>query len=122
MEGRPVSASDTTKIDVQEHGADRQTSERRLFMQLSAFGGCLDAKPLQRALESSRIEATLYQDLNDPRGVAVVSMSEDPIFFVSALREVLNAEPFAGLTKKPELTMFGPTYPSAFHTDLAHSL
>src|SRR5215470_4148446 len=107
MEGRPVSASDTTKIDVQEHGADRQASDRRLFMQLSAFGGCLDAKPLHRALESSRIEAVLYQDVNDPRGVAVVSMSEDPTFFVTGLREVLNAEPFAGLSQKPELTMFG---------------
>src|SRR5207245_8777884 len=50
--GESVSASDTTKIDVQERGADRQTSERRLFIQLSVFGGCLDAKPLLRALES----------------------------------------------------------------------
>src|SRR5439155_13829566 len=74
LEGRRVSASDTTKIDVQEHGADRQTSDRRLFMQLSAFGNCLDSKPLQRALESSRLEAVLYQDVNDPRGVAVVPM------------------------------------------------
>jgi len=54
-----VSASDTTKTDVQEHGADRQTSDRRLYMQLSAFGSCLDAKPLQRALESSRLEAVV---------------------------------------------------------------
>jgi len=113
-----VSASEPTKIDVQEHGADRQTSDRRLFMQLSAFGDCLDAKPLQRALESSRLESVLYQDVNDPRGVAVVAMSEDPIFFVSALREVLNAEPFAGLSQKPELTMFGRTYASGFETDL----
>ncbi len=113
-----MSAPDTTKIDVQEHGADRQTSDRRLYMQLSAFGGCLDAKPLQRALESSRLEAVLYQDLSDPRGVAVVSMSEDPIFFVTALREVFNAEPFAGLSQKPELTMFGRTYASGFETDL----
>jgi Chlorite dismutase len=113
-----VSAADTTKIDVQEHGADRQTSDRRLFMQLSAFGGCLDAKPLQRALESSRIEAVLYQDVNDPRGVALVSMSEDPTFFVTGLREVLNAEPFAALSLKPDLTMFGRTYASGFEANL----
>jgi len=48
----------------------------------------------------------------------VVSMSEDPTFFVTGLREVLNAEPFAGLTQKPELTMFGRTYASGFETDL----
>ena len=113
-----MSAPDTSKIDVLEHGAGQQASDRRLYMQLSAFGGCLDAKPLQRALESSRIEAALYQDLNDARGIAVVSMSEDPIFFVTALREVFNAEPFAGLSQKPELTMFGRTYASGFETDL----
>jgi chlorite dismutase len=113
-----VSAPDTSKIDVLEHGAGQQVSDRRLYMQLSAFAGCLDAKPLQRALESSRIEAALYQDLNDARGVAVLSMSEDPIFFVTALHEVFNAEPFAGLSQKPELTMFGRTYASGFETDL----
>src|SRR5262249_29692710 len=56
--------------------------------------------------------------VNDPRGVALVSMSEDPTFFVTGLREVLNAEPFAGLSQKPELTMFGRTYASGFETDL----
>src|SRR4029434_872975 len=85
---------------------------------LWACAACLDAKPLQRALESSRLEAVLYQDVNDPRGIAVVTMSEDPIFFVTALREVLSTEPFAGLAQKPELTMFGRTYASGFETDL----
>jgi Chlorite dismutase len=113
-----VSTPDTTKIDVQEHGANGQASERRLFMQLSAFGGCLDVKPLLQALESSRVEAVLYQDLNDARGVGVVAMSEDPVFFVTTWREVLNADPFAGLTQKPELAMFGRTYASGFETDL----
>src|SRR5438128_9917643 len=91
-------------------------------MQLSAFGGCLDAKLLQRALESSRLEAVLYQDVNDPRGVAVVAMSEDPIFFVSALPEVLNAEPFPGLTHKPDLAMLGRTYASGLETDFEDGL
>jgi chlorite dismutase len=113
-----VSTPDTTTIDVQEHGANGQASERRLFMQLSAFGGCLDIKPLVRALESSRVEAVLYQDLNDARGVGVVAMSEDPVFFVTAWRDVFNAEPFAGLSQKPELAMFGRTYASGFETDL----
>src|SRR5947208_6760336 len=87
-------------------------------MQLQAFGGCLDAKPLLRVLESSRIEAVLYQDVNDARGVAVLAISEDPLFFVTALREVLNADPFSGLVQKRELTMFGRTYASGFETDL----
>ena len=113
-----MSTGDTTKLDVRERGADGQTSDRRLYMRLSVFGGCLDAKPLQRALESSRAEGVLYQDLNDARGVAVLAMNEDPAFFVTGLREVLNADAFAGLSQKHELTMFGRTYAAGFETDL----
>jgi chlorite dismutase len=113
-----VSSPEPTKIDVQERGANAQTSDRRLYMQLQAFGGCLDPKPLVRALESSRIEAVLYHDVNDPRGVGVLAMSEDPAFFVQSLRELLDGDPFAPLTHKPEFTMLGRTYASGFETDL----
>jgi Chlorite dismutase len=113
-----VSAGDETKIDVQERGANQKTSDRRLFMQLQVLTGCLDAKPLVSALESSRVEAVLYQDVNDPRGVGVLAMSEDPAFFATALCDVLNADPFAGLTLRPEFTMFGRTYASGFEADL----
>jgi len=106
------------EIDVQERGAKGQTSNRRLYMQLQAFGSCLDPKPLVRALEAGRLEAALYQDVNDPRGVGLLAMSEEPAFFVNGLREVLNAEPFVGLTQKPSLTMFGRTYASGFEVDL----
>jgi Chlorite dismutase len=113
-----VSHGDDAKVDVRERGANQQTSERRLFMQLLAFTGCGDAKALVRSLESARIEAVLYRDVNDPRGVALLGMSEDPAFFVHALREVVNAEPFAGLAQKHELTMLGRTYASGFEADL----
>jgi hypothetical protein len=113
-----VSSSEPVKVDVRERGAGEQTSDRRLYMVLHAFGACLDPKPLVRALESSRTEAVLYQDVGDPRGVAVLAMSEDPTFFVHGLRELLNAEPFAGLEGKPELAMLGRTYSSGFEADL----
>jgi hypothetical protein len=113
-----MSAGDDVRIDVQEHGANQQASSRRLFVQLQVLGGCLDPKPLVRALESARIEAVLYQDVNDPRGVGVLAMSEDPAFFATSLRDVLNADPFAGLTLRPEFTMFGRTYASGFESDL----
>jgi chlorite dismutase len=105
-------------IDVQEHGTRGQTSNRRLYMQFLAFGGCLDPKPLVAALEATRFEAVLYRDLNDPRGVGVLAMHEDATFFVTGLREVLTAEPFGGLAQKPSLTMFGRTYASGFEADL----
>lgn len=113
-----MSAPDETRIDVQERGANQQTSSRRLFMQLQVLTGCLDAKPLVRALESSRLEAALYQDVNDPRGVGVLTMSEDPALFATSVRDALNADPFAALTLRPEFTMLGRTYASGFESDL----
>ena len=115
-QGRPPAAE--IKIEVLERGANQQTSHRRLFMQLQAFSGGAESKVLVAALESSRIEAVLYADLQDPQGVGVLAMSENPAFFATALREVLGAEPFAGLTRRPELTMLGRTYSSGFEPDL----
>ena len=113
-----MSGADDVKVDVRERGANQQAAERRLFMQLQAFGGCADAKPLVRALETGRVEAVLYHDVNDPRGVAVLGMSEDPAFFVGPFRELLNAGPFGELRLKPELTMAGRSYASGFEADL----
>ena len=113
-----MGAGEGVSVDVRERGAGQQGLDRRLFVQLQAFGGCLDAKPLVRALEAAALEAVLYQDLNDPRGVAVLGMSEDPAFFVGPLRELLNAGPFGDLTLKPALTMIGRTYASGFEADL----
>jgi chlorite dismutase len=109
---------DQAAVDVVERGAHGQASSRRLFMQLQAFGGCGDAKALAASLERSQIEAVLYADLHDPRGVGVLTFAEDPVFFVTRLREVLGTEPFGSLARKPELTMFGRTYSSGFEPDL----
>jgi Chlorite dismutase len=113
-----VSTGDEVRIDVRERGANQQTSDRRLYVQLQVLGGCSDPKPLVRALEASRVEGALYADVNDPRGVGVLAMSEDPTFFVSGARELFNAEPFAGLPRRSDLTMFGRTYSSGFEADL----
>ena len=109
---------EAARIDVRERGANQQTSERRLFIQLVAFGECPDAKPLVRTLESARLDAVLYREVNDPRGIGVVGMSEDPAFFPGAFREVLNAPAFEELPLKAEFTMLGRTYASGFETDL----
>jgi chlorite dismutase len=113
-----MGTGDDVTVDVRERGANQQSVDRRLFMQLQAFGGCADAKALVRALEASGAEAVLYQDLNDPRGVAVLGMSEDPTFFVGPFRELLNTGLFGELTLKPALTMVGRTYASGFESDL----
>jgi hypothetical protein len=106
------------KVDVAERGANGQSSSRRLFMQLQAFGGCSDPKILAGALERSQIEAVLYADLHDPRGVGVLSFAEEPALFATRLREVLGAEPFASLGQKPALGMIGRSYSSGYEQDL----
>src|SRR5512145_971262 len=78
-----VNQPNETKIDVRERGAQGQITDRRLYMQLQVLTGCGDVKPLVGALETSRLEGVLYQDVNDPRGVGVLAMSENPTFFVT---------------------------------------
>ena len=99
-------------------GGEPQRSDERLFMQLLAFGGCRDARPLGDALSAASVPGTVYEDLNDPRGVAVLTLSSDPRFFVDVLRPLLNRGPFASLTQKPEFTMFGRTYSLGYEPDL----
>jgi len=105
-------------VDTLERGANQQSSDRRLFMQLHVFTGVREPKALVASLEASRAEAVLYADLNDPRGVGVLTFAEDPAFFAGPLRELLGAEPFGSLARRPELTMLGRTYASGFEPDL----
>lgn len=113
-----MSTPDEAKVDVRERGANQQVSERRLYMQLLAFGGCLDAKPLVSALEASGLEGVLYRELSDPRGVGVLGMTEDPALLVNGFRDIFTREPFAALPVKAEFAMLGRSYASGFETDL----
>jgi chlorite dismutase len=112
--------------DLSEKGGVRngqpQKSDQRLFMQLLAFGGCADPDPLVRELERSGISGVLYEDVNDPRGIALLTFSEDPNTFVDRVRPVLNSAPFAALTQKPEFTMLGRTYSIGYEPDLTEVL
>jgi Chlorite dismutase len=114
----PPSAPPTEAVEVSERGANRQTLDRRLFMQLHVFTAGMDPKGLTAALEDRGIEAALYADVNDPRGMGLLVMHEEVLFFPTQLRELLAAEPFAGLTRRSDLTMFGRTYSSGFEADL----
>ncbi len=94
------------------------SSDRRLFMQLLAFGSCFDVNPLIQALVEAEIAGVLYEDINDPLGVALLSASETPDFFISNLRKILNSQPFSELHIKHEYTMLGRTYSLGHETDL----
>jgi chlorite dismutase len=109
--------SEIQEKSVSQEGT-RQTLNKRLFMQLHAYGGCHDQEALVATIQQSRLEGVLYQDVNDPRGIAILSMSEDPATLVSRLRSLLNSDPFLKLLPKPEFTMLGRTYAGGYEQDL----
>ncbi len=112
--------------DVAEHGRTAEgeptSLDRRLFMQLQAFGGASNTPELISALESARVEGVLYEDVNDPTGVALLTLSETPDSFVSELRSFFQSPPFSELDAKSELTMLGRTYALGYEEDLEEAL
>ena len=103
-------------------GGQPQRSDERLFMQLLAFGGCCDARPIADSLASAGIEGVVYEDLNDPKGIALLALSREPDVFIDRVRPLLNRNPFVELHVKPEYTMFGRTYALGYEPDLVSTL
>jgi chlorite dismutase len=123
---RAAAAEDIEKIDILEHGraADGTvlSSNTRLFMQLLAWGGCRETAPVIAALEGAGVRGVVYEDVNDPYGVALLTFHEDPSYFIDTVRGLLNAPPFTALVAKPALTMFGRTYALGYEPDLEDTL
>ena len=98
----------------------------RLFMQLLVYGGCPKADSFVDAFSKAGIEGAIYEDVNDPQGVAILTLTKDPDFFVTTLRPLLNHLSADGrlatLAPKPELTMLGRTYSLGYEPDLAEAL
>jgi chlorite dismutase len=130
VDDRPDEEASLDEADVAEHGrtAEGETTslDRRLFMQLHAFGGARDtqalASALGSALKGAGVEGVLYEDVNDPTGVALLTLTEDPATLVTDARAFLQADPFAALEPKPELTMLGRTYAIGHEQDLEETL
>jgi len=125
VDDRP-GADESEGADVAEHGrtADGEPTslDRRLYMQLHAYGGARDSAALIAALEAAGLASVLYEDVNDPTGVALLTLSEAPEAFVSEYRAFLQSSLFAELTPKPELTMLGRTYAIGYEQDLEETL
>ena len=99
-------------------GGQPQRADTRLFMQLLGFGGCADPTALADALVRAALPGVLYEDMNDPRGVALLTFDEDPAFFFDRVRPLLREAPFASLVQKPEYTMVGRSYSIGYEPDL----
>ncbi len=105
-------------LDLTEHGAKGASSDRRLFMQLQAFTGCGDSAAAVEAMRMANISGAVYEDVADPYGIAVVTYSEEPTYFVDEVRLLYRGEPFKRLELRPELTMFGRSYSIGYEADL----
>jgi chlorite dismutase len=99
-----------------------QRSDTRLFMQFMAFAGCTDATAVVDTLARAKISGVLYDDVNDPRGIGLLTFSEDPDYFVDRVRALFDEAPFAALVQKPEFTLLGRTYAIGYEPDLPEVL
>ncbi len=130
---RMSDAKEGLKVDVWERtkglgGQPVQAMNRRLFMQLLSYECAEGLDPtrainsLGGALDESRASAVIYADVNNPRGIALLSWSEDPTDFVSKVRPTLSHPALTGLRSLPALTMVGRTYSTGYEPDLEHWL
>jgi chlorite dismutase len=114
------------EVNISENGRSPDgeviSLNRRLFVQVMAFGGVKDTQALIEALQANAIHGTLYEDINDPQGVALATFSDDPNYFLTTMRAFYNQAPFSELTPKPEYTMLGRTYALGYETDLEDTL
>jgi hypothetical protein len=123
---RPTGRARLEPPDISEKGGLKdgqpQRADERLFMQLMVFGECADSRVIATHVADAGVDAVVYEDLNDPRGVAVLTLSTDPNVFLDTVRPLLRSGPFDGLTLKPDLTMFGRTYALGYEPDLRETL
>jgi hypothetical protein len=112
--------------DLSEKGRDAHgqviRSERRLYMQLLAFGECSDLAAVIEGVRHFKAPIAIYTDINDPNGIALMAASEDPDFFVGPWRALFHQPVFAALKPKPEYTMMGRSYSIGYEADLDHVL
>ena len=116
----------TSTVDLSEKGRASDGSvislNRRLFMQFLAFGEAQETTGYTEALEEAGLAGVLYEDVNDPRGLGLLMFTENPDEFLTRIRPLLRAHPFADLRLKPEHTLFGRTYAIGYEPDLERVL
>lgn len=101
-----------------------QAMDRRLFMQLTAYRCPVDRHPrrtaeaLGVALDAAGAVGVIYEDVNDPLGLALLTWSEDPAEFVDRVRPVLAEERFRSLVFRPEFALLGRTYATGYEDRL----
>ncbi|MFO7179371.1 MAG: chlorite dismutase family protein [Pseudomonadota bacterium] len=119
-------------IDITERGRDQAgqpiTMDRRLFVQLLALERPAGLSPhtvlegFGRALERYGLTGVVYEDVQHPRGYALLTVTEDPADLITKVRPALAEGPLAELSVRPHLCMIGRTYSTGFEHDLEYWL
>lgn len=118
-------------IDVSEYGgkrgSERQSLDRRLFMQLLVFDveqstGDEAAKALATQMGRERVAGVVYADAMSPRGVGLLTWSDDPSHFVRAVRPLFSHEALSRVALRPGHAMIGRTYGTGHEPDLEYVL
>jgi hypothetical protein len=126
--GRPPAAA----VDVRERGHDAAGQpiqlDRRVFFQLLAFStGPGKSAPaaveaLGAGLARHGMAGVVYEDVNHPRGLALLTFSEEPLDFVTKTRVLVGEGSLSELVPRPEFTMIGRTYSTGYEQDLEYWL
>ena len=119
-------------IDVNEYGGkkgdERQTLNRRLFMQLLVFDVPVGSdlvqarRELEEGLRKANTKAVIYADVNAVRGIGVLTWNEDPAHFVDRVARVFERGELATIVERREFAMLGRTYSSGHEPELEHAL
>ncbi len=118
----PQGTAPAETLDLREHGAPKngepQSTDKRLFVQLLVFTECLNPENLVKPVQACGVDAAIYLDVNDPRGIGLLFLTENPSDFTDKVRKLLTQEPFTALKPRPEMTMIGRTYSGGREADL----
>jgi Chlorite dismutase len=125
----PKPEAESFKPDVWERtkgygGSPAQAMNRRLFMQLMVFncdpsqGSDASIASLAQNLEQRRVPAVVYEDLNNPFAIGLLTWSEDAEHFVRSVRPCFAHGAAASLKINPDFTMIGRTYSTGYESDL----
>lgn len=119
-------------IDVNEYGGKkdgvRQSMDRRLFMQLLVFdvpeGRPVDSvgERTAKELRERRIPGVVYTDTMQPRGFGLLTWSEDPAHFVTAVRPLFTTDALHHVTLRARFAMLGRTYATGHEPDLEFAM
>ncbi|MBL8607310.1 MAG: chlorite dismutase family protein [Myxococcales bacterium] len=115
-------------VDLHEYGGkkdgEKQKLDRRLFMQLLVFdvpageGADAHARELLARLRDANVAAVVYADLMSPRGVGLLTWSEQPAHFVTAVRPLFSSGALRDAELRDDYAMIGRSYGTGHEPDL----